>query len=192
MQTSWIPSTGAILLTAILAGSAGTANALTTVAPEYLARTYQPELVLQSAGERGLFLDVRASGGAATQELADGTRAAMRNSRLGRATPLHLDRQTGAATSTKLVVLFDPAPGAGHEDACRDGGETRGGSVSKVMMTLCHDGEPVSSVTAQNSRATRVGSPAFADMIRQAATTVFPNRGGDMTGQTFWNHGLRN
>lgn len=192
MTRSWIPATGAVLLTAVVVGGTNPAHALTTVAPEFLARSYQPDLIRQATGNDGLVVDVRARADTDAQDLAERTRTALQQSRLGRVMPLRVATDDATAHSTKLVIRFDPSVRTGYEDACAGRGTSAGHAVDKVMLTLCHEGVPVSSVTAQNTAATGVDRPAFADMLRQAATTLFPRRGGDLTGQGFWNTGLRN
>lgn len=192
MKTFWLSVKGAALGTALVAGAAGTAQALTTVTPEYLARSYQPDLIRQAVADDGLVVDIHGGTGANVQTLADRTRTALRSSRLGRVMPLRPATGDAAAPSTKLVVIFDPATRTGYADACDARGPAAGAAVGKVMLTLCHDGEPVSSVTAQNTGATAVETSAFSDMLRRAATTLFPRRGGDLTGQGFWNTGMRN
>jgi len=191
MQTPWKTSAGAALVTALMAGWAGSALGFTTVAPEYLARHYQPEMVHQAAKTGGLSVEVRGNAADGAERLTERTVAAMQGSRLGEATALSADTAESATSATKVVVLFDPSLSTDHDDACRGDGESRGTSLGTIMMTLCHDGVAVSSVIANNGGVDGVDSPAFAAMLRQAATTVFPQRGGDVRGQGFWNSGTR-
>lgn len=192
MTLPWIRATGAMLVTAVLAGlSVGAVHAATIVAPEYLAPHYRPDVVRDAGEAGGLFLDVRARGAVPQARLAEKTAAAVADSRLGEAAPVTTDA-AGEAPATKVVIVFDPAAGTGYEDVCSGTTATGGDSLDEIMLTLCHDGAAISSVTASNGGATGVDSPAFAALLREAAGAAFPQRAGYLTGQGFWNASARN
>jgi len=183
-----IVKTTALVLVGVAAGWSAPVYAFTRVAPEYLARAYEPSVVYDAAKSGGLPVKVLGGREAEASVLARRTVMAIENSRLGRATPLRLDGGAEQENATNLVVLFDPAIGAGYRGVCLGTRKSKSSSLDRVMLTLCHDGVPVSSVTAINPGATDSDTPEFSAMLGQAATTVFEVRGGDMRGQRFWNH----
>ena len=191
MKTSWIRSTSAAVATAMLAAWAAPAQSFTIVTPEYLARGYQPDLVRQTAAAGGLAVDVRGGETVDGERLARATVAAVRAARLGRAAPLRVDPAT-AAGSSELVVVFDPAVNTRYHNMCQGERATRGDSLATVRMTLCHDGAPVSSVTAHNSGVADPGGAAFTALVSRAATALYPRRDGDQGGDAFHNRYQRN
>lgn len=193
MPSSWFRSPGAVFLTTVLAGWATTAHGLTIVAPEYLSPNFDPGMVANTTKTGGLPVDIRANGKVAPQRLTDQTLAAMRDSRLGRATALTSAAATGGKRAVKLVVVFDPATGTGYEEVCGEEQDDMGGkSRDKVMMTLCSDGAPQTSVTASNWGTTDLESDDFRTLVRKAATAVYPSRSGSLRGQGFWDALRRN
>lgn len=183
-----INKTTATVLVAAIVGWSAPVYGFTRVAPEYLSRSYQPDIVYDAAKSGGLLVEVVGQGTAQSGDLAQRTVSAIQNSRLGKATPLRLSTELDDGNGPKLVVVFEPAVGTGYLDACQGTSEAQHGSLDRVMLTLCDGGTAVSSVTAINGDVTDADSPAFAAMLQRAATTVFQVRGGDMRGQGFWNH----
>ena len=180
--------TTALVLVGAAAGWTAPVYGFTRVAPEYLARAYEPTVVYDAAKSGGLLVTVLGGRDAKASGLDQRTVTAIENSRLGRATPLRLSGGAEQEKATRLVVVFDPAIGAGYRDVCQGKRDSQSSSLDRVMLTLCLDGAPVSSVTAINPGATGPETPEFSAMLSQAATTVFPVRSGDTRGQRFWNH----
>lgn len=159
---------------ALLAGCAALPGQ-TVITHERQASTYSPQIVNYTASRGGLYVEVVPGRLArAPQRFEQQTLAALRRSRVGNLVALTPDPAVGEATSTRLVVLFDPGAVEAYDVCAGAREQSRDGAPGHVMMTFCQGQKPMTSVRARNAAVSAARSPEFTEMLQAASAALFP------------------
>jgi hypothetical protein len=167
-------SAAAAGLAAVLAGCAALPGQ-TIVTRERQVSTYSPQVVNYTAGKGGLYVEVvpgRLAGD--PQRFERRTLAALRRSRVGNLVALTPDPAVGEATSTRLVVLFDPGAVEAYDVCAGAREQSAAGTPGRVMMTFCQGQKPITTVRARNTAVRAADGAAFSDMLQAASAALFP------------------
>ena len=159
----------------LAAGLAACAD-FTVVGPTYVQPSYDVQL-LSGAASGGLKTEVHGNPfGVPQGELELAVVRAMKGANFGPALNFVPPDQAGESSPYKVVVLFDPAPGARPDRLCREAQQDRQSAPgeTKVMTAFCSGDERISSTVGQIAQINSPSDPAFRTLMQRVTLPLFP------------------
>ncbi len=180
MRKSFLAGAAGATLLAVLAGCGGQT---TVVQPTYRT-SYDPALLVYAASRGGMKVDIVGepfAGRAAEVSRTVTTR--LSQSIPGVDMPFFTKPPAGFDSPYRVVMLFDPSPGANFQDLCTapEGQPTaRSPGRVQVAAALCSTGQTITRVRGSVSNVTSPDEAGFADLMGQVGRGLFLPTNPDM------------
>lgn len=174
----WTAVAGAVTAAGLLAGCAGTA----TLPHHFVYDAYRPSYLSYAASRGGLLTEVVGNPFDAPKTAVDDAVTETFGQRaFGPKLDFFTEPPEGYSSAYRVVVLFDPAPGAAPARLCREPAQAqdkRPGRVG-VLAAFCSGDRRITSAGGSVEGASGPDDPAFRRLMGQVSALLFPSRPGD-------------
>lgn len=168
-------------LAAVLGGGLAAGLAACTGAPvigyNYVSDNYRPDLLSYAAARGGMLTEVTGNPfGQPKAVLDERVTASMEQAHFGPDLDFFTEPPEGYSSAYRVVVLFNPAPGANGAKLCSSPERpqaARDGSLG-VLAAFCSTDSRITSAGGSLTGATGPDDPAFGRFLRQLSLQLFP------------------
>ena len=168
----------ALLGSALAAGLAACAGT-PSIGYTYISDNYRPQDLGYAAARGGMLTEVTGNPFDAPKAALDSrVTETMEQAHFGPELDFFTEPPEGYSSAYRVVVLFNPAPGANGAKLCSDPARPqakRDGSVG-VLASLCSTDTRINTASGSLAGATGPDDPAFQDFLRQLSLQLFPPR----------------
>lgn len=171
-----------LLLVLFAAGTLAACAGASMVQPAIVTATYDPSVLQYIASRGGLPTEVVGNPfNAPDEQVHSVVRETMARSHFGPKFPFLAEKPQGFASSYRMVVVLNPAPGgAAYHKLCAGTAASQAGGPAtgevRVAAALCAGDRMITSTKGRVAGARGPQDPAFVGLIAQVSHALFPLR----------------
>ena len=168
---------GGISLGLLLSAGLAACSDAPVIAYSYVSDSYRPQELSYAAARGGMLTEITGNPFDAPKAALDSrVTETMEQAHFGPELDFFTEPPEGYSSAYRVVVLFNPAPGANGAKLCSDPARPqakRDGSVG-VLASLCSTDTRINTASGSLAGAPGPDDPAFQDFLRQLSLQLFP------------------